>query len=388
MRDAMALQRRRRLMLLQNPSLKSGNVAASSPADSRGFSDAVHSEPEADGATSQSARHSEAAAQLFHQCGGRRGRVLLVEMAGVEPQSLPLERPFVLIGRDRCCDLRIDDPTVLPRQAYVQWIDGRLFVCSLSTPSQKAPAIATWLDHTPVNVGPFRLSVTDHESTATPQDRSQHSNGMVARGDADPLSKSPALANEIPQVQLRFHGVEQTDNLWPVDRQLTLIGGGSQCKLRLEHADIPTVLAGLIRTPTSLWLVNLGGDDSLLVNDRPAAVQSLDIGDVLQMGPFQAEVTAAPISLKRARPVPADDSRGGEATVGDAGSSAVRELTTRHRQRLGTLSESLATVQTYLDAAHLDAVPELKSELQRYVLQAQRHHREMQEALDQLSQRK
>jgi hypothetical protein len=65
--------------------------------------------------------------------------------------------------------------------------------------------------------------------------------------------------------------------------------------------------------------------------------------------------------------------------------SAVRELAARHRRRLGALNKSLDAVQLHLDSAHLDAVPELKSAVQQYVLYAQRHHREVQDALERLS---
>ena len=114
------------------------------------------------------------------------------------------------------------------------------------------------------------------------------------------------------------------------------------------------------------------------MNQQSTSLHSLDFGDLVQLGPFQAEVSAAALSLKTLRTSAVDDSP-------KPARSSVKDLTNRHRERLGTLTKSLEAVQHYLDAEHLDSVPELKSSLQRYVLQAQRHHREMQEALDELS---
>jgi hypothetical protein len=67
--------------------------------------------------------------------------------------------------------------------------------------------------------------------------------------------------------------------------------------------------------------------------------------------------------------------------------TTIQELATEHRQRLGELNKSLDSVQVYLDSEHLNTVPDLKMALQKYILHAQRHHREMQEALERMSER-
>ena len=369
----MAVQRRRRMMLRQNTQNPADTVAAFSRTETVAEVKTVRSASVPNGDL-QPIRQ-----QLLRESGGRSDTELRVEITGHEAQIVPLNQPFVLIGRNPSCDIRFDHPGVLPRHLYLQWIDGRLFCCTLGMPSQKSPAVGIWIGEEPVTVGPFQLSVIDSESLPSLAPESLPSrNSDDPQVDFDPLGKSAELASDVPQVQLTFTGVEQSDNFWPVDRPLTLIGCGSQCKLRLDHADIPTVLAALYRTPTSLWLINLADEESLRVNEQSTLLQSLDFGDLVQLGPFQAEVSAASLSLKTLRTAAIEDSP-------KPARSSVKELTNRHRERLGTLTKSLAAVQLYLDAEHLDSVPELKSSLQRYVLQAQRHHREMQEALDQLS---
>ena len=350
MRDAGTLQRRRRLMLLHHDAthVKDDVVAGIQP-----------------GMVAVRTTDTEAARrQLFQECQGRTGLQLIVEVSGkAHPRKLSLDRPFALIGSDQHCDLRIDHPGVLPQHAYLQWINGRLFCCSLGSSDSQVTA---WVDRKPITLGPFRISVPDIES--------------VPVGSADPQSRNSELAADVPQVQLSFDGVEQRDNLWPVDRFLTLIGRGSQCKLRLDHPAIPNVLASLIRTSGSCWLINLGRHPALHVNDQPTLLESLDIGDILHLGAFRAEVSTAPFSLKATRPVPQQAPPSEPKRT-----AAVRELATRHRQRLGVLNKSLEAMQVYLDAEHLEGVPELKTALQQYVLHAQRHHRDVQEALERLS---
>ncbi len=364
----MAVQRRRRMMLRQNSQNSADTVAAFSRTETVSEVKTVRSVSVPNG-------DFPARQQLLRESGARTTAELRVEITGHEAQVVRLDQPFILIGRSPTCDVPFDHPAVLPRHLYLQWIDGRLFCCTLGMPSQKSPALGIWIGEEPVLVGPFQLSIIESDDLPSLTTQQTGDNSLMG---SDPLGKSVELANDVPQVQLTFAGVEQSDNFWPVDRPLTLIGCGSQCKLRLDHADIPTVLAALYRTPTSLWLINLADDDSLRVNEQATVLQSLDFGDLVQLGPFQAEVSAASLSLKTLRTGPIEDSP-------KPARSSVKELTNRHRERLGTLTKSLAAVQHYLDAEHLDSVPELKSSLQRYVLQAQRHHREMQEALDQLS---
>ncbi|HEY4260207.1 MAG TPA: FHA domain-containing protein [Schlesneria sp.] len=340
MRDASTLHRRRRLRLLQNDNFKAetGSRVNSAPAP-------VDVE--------------ESRGQLFEDCAGQSGLQLLIEVKGeAHARKVSLNRPYLLIGSDTQCDVRIKQPSVLPYHAYVQWIDGRLFCCGLG----EAQPPGTWIGPKPVVLGPFRVSVPDLD---------------LAIGQQDPQSKSSELAEEVSQIQLKFAGVEQSDNLWPVDRRLTLIGRGAQCKLRLDHPEIPIVLAALVRTNRACWLVDLQHNERLQVNDQLIdSLQRLDVGDNLRLGEFQAEVTAASFA---AEPVVA------EPTPIIPKVTSVRELADQHRTHLGTLSESLEMVQYYLDTDHLDGFPELKTAIQQYVLHAQRHQRETQAALENLA---
>ena len=369
MRDAMALQRRRRLMLLQSntPSAENGNesvldMAEESQLNTTGIG------TEFDVAALDSARD-----HLFHECQGRCGMHLLVELPGAtQPERLDLDRPFLLIGRDPDCDLRLDHLDVSPRQVYLQWVAGHLFCTDLgsdagSRPGRRTPKANPWVERQPLQIGPCRLTLVGEESGTTPA--------------FNPLDRSPQLATEFPQVRLKFDGVEQSDNQWPVDRPVTLIGRGSQCKLRLNHPDMPLVQASLLRTPSGCWLIDLAGQGTTLVNDRPVSFAPLDIGDGLQLGPFRVTVTAAAFGVmgqsdsRTKSPEP-------ETAVQD---KAIVELATRHRKLLGELNEGLSEVQSYLDAEPLDEAPQLKAAIEQYVRQASRHHREMFETLDALA---
>lgn len=365
-RDAMALQRRRRLMLLQSDATSAG----------KGDESADGSQLTATGLETEfdvAALDAAAREQLFDECRGRRGTHLLVELPGVaHPERLELDQPFLLIGRDHDCNLRLDHPGVGSRRVYLQWVAGHLFCTDLDgeadpRPGRRTPKSNPWVDCQPVQVGPCRLTIVGEESHTTPA--------------FSPLDRSPQLAAEFPQVRLKFDGVQQSDNQWPVDRPLTLIGRSSQCKLRLNHPDMPLVQASVLRTPAGCWLIDLAGQGTTLVNGRPVRFASLDIGDALQLGPFHVTVTAAAFGVTNSN-ASRTTSPAPEKPVPD---HAVVELAARHRELLGELSEGLSEVQSYLDVESLDEAPQLRAALDQYVRQASRHHREMLELLESLA---
>lgn len=298
--------------------------------------------------------------RFFRDCCGQSGLRVMVEVPGqAHPRLRDIDQPCLIIGRDATCDMRVDHPDVAPRHAYLQWIEGRIYGFSLTTPEPGKPS-GGWISRKPVTIGPLRISIPEFD---------------LPIGPDDPQSRSAVLAADVPQVQLKFSGVAERDNLWPVDRRLTLIGRAPACRLRLDHPQIPLVLASLIRTASSCWLLDLSGADQLRVNGLPVKAVSLDVGDAIQMGPFAAEVSTTPYSPKPFAEIPATT----------AEPSAVSELAVRHRQRVGTLNKSLEAVKLFLDEEHLNVVPELKTALQRYISQAQKHHREIQDAIERLA---
>lgn len=220
--------------------------------------------------------------RLFAECRGKQSVTLQIEQPDAAPIVVIMDRPYLLIGRGSACDLQLDHEEIKPRHCYLQWIDGELFCCDIAQrnsffPDRHASSHSRWFDREPISIGPYRLSLIGEE-VSQPLDFS-------------PLERSPQLAAEYPHLGLQFDGVEQTNNLWPVNRMLTMIGRGSQCKLRLNHKSIADVHACLIRTPHGCWLVDLINDGTTGVNGKAIRLSPVDIGDTLQLGSFQIEVT-------------------------------------------------------------------------------------------------
>jgi pSer/pThr/pTyr-binding forkhead associated (FHA) protein len=251
--------------------------------------------------------------RLFVECGGRSATTLRFLFADAPPVTVVMDRPNFLIGSAPNCDLVLSHAEIHPHHALLQWVNGSLFYCDLTSSTSNGStsngstsngstsngstsngstsdgptshggtrpqsAEGVWVRHEPVCVGPYQLLVQADETSPPPED--------------SPLVRSPRLANELPQIALQFQGVAQSENQWPVDRILTVIGRGSQCRLRLNHESIPQVLSCLLRTPTSCWIIDIAGAGTTTVNGRPVTISPIDIGDNLQLGTFSVDVIA------------------------------------------------------------------------------------------------
>ena len=222
--------------------------------------------------------------RMMMECRARAATRIRIEFAGKDTQFVSMNRPYLLIGSNPTCDVRLDHDEVKPHHTFLQWVNGQIFCCDLvprSGAEQRQQINGKWFGHDPISIGPFRLTLDNHEHPI--------------KVDESPLDRSSQLAEEFPQLAFQFVGVEQNENLWSVNRTLTMIGRGSQCKLRLNHPTMSNVQACLLRTRHCCWLIDIEGAGTTGVNGRAISVAPIDIGDILQLGPFQIEVVTTSI---------------------------------------------------------------------------------------------
>lgn len=275
-------KRRRRVRLIQNLAYEADQASRSAPVEL-----AVASEAESHRNDITFLRE-----RLIRDCQPISSAKLRAERKGSPPLEIGLGRPFLIVGRHQGCDLRLDHPQISLRQLLLLWIEGRLFCCDIAPAKglfsrPVASSIGQWVDGRPMIVGPYRLQIAN--ASLTPSGNS-------------PLDRCQQLTNHYPLLALRFDGVAQSENVWAVDRVLTLIGRSAACKLRLNHPSLAPVQACLLRTPTGCWLIDLAGNGGTQVNGQTVAFAAIDPGDELQLGCFFAEVGTLNISAPTATP--------------------------------------------------------------------------------------
>lgn|GEM_PF-2828330 len=273
MRDMKSNQRRRRVRLINN-------VEDRTNKRHRSAASALLSATESAAAR----RDLEMTRQeLISACKARSSTRLVVEHPGAPPMFVVMKGASLMLGSDAACDVQLNHEDVSPRHCLLQWVESGLFCCDISPRThlfadRNWSANGRWMDREPIQIGPYRLSVAEEDFPEPPA--------------FSPFDRSPILADEYPQLGLQFVGVEQKNNIWPVNRLLTIIGRGVQCKLRLNHASMAQVQSCLLRLPTGCWLMDLANENTTLVNGRPIRLSSVDVGDVLEVGPFKVEVVA------------------------------------------------------------------------------------------------
>ncbi|WP_373649506.1 FHA domain-containing protein [Schlesneria sp. DSM 10557] len=283
MRELRNTQRRRRLRIIKAKDARSEERIRSVGSSSENPANLTRSRETAE----------QNRKRLAADCQAQIPVRLRIEHPAQESLQMQMGRAHLLIGSDPSCDIQLDHAAVHPQHAALQWIDGHLFYLDLSPKTANdahARSAGHWVDHRPISIGPFQLFREDPQVPSPPA--------------ASPLERSPVLTSHVPQLALQFLGVEQSDNKWPINRLLTMVGRGAQCKLRLNHPSMPHVQACLIRTEQSCWLIDVVRAGTTGVNGRAIRLAPISVGDVLQLGPFRVEVVETTFAPLPAPPPP------------------------------------------------------------------------------------
>ena len=249
--------------------------------------------------------------QFSDVCGvmADRGELMVKSPEGTLIKRLALDRPGILVGRANGCDIRLQHPEVRYRHAYLQCVDDRILVCDLGkrTRSRRARRNVVselFNDNDVVSVGPYSIHLSRNEGIER-----AHSD----RPSVDPMAPSGIYAgeHELPKITLDLFAGAAIPTKFDVRHDLTLIGKGSACKVRLVHRSVSKVHCSLVRTRSGLWVVDLlGRGAGTLVDGRRIKFAQLHNGSILQVGKFSARISineAEPptIATVNAPPLPA-----------------------------------------------------------------------------------
>ena len=238
--------------------------------------------------------------QFWDACGANAPlRLLVWERGRSDPKEHQFPRPFAILGRCDPADLTLDDPHISRRHAAVMVIGGRAFCVDLGSRSALswggAPRRAGWIESGRlVEVGPYRIAATSPNRSPEPGE------------PTDPLGvPTPAAARADRLVLETVANAASAPVRWSVDRTLTLVGRGPECRFRLSDPGISRIHCALLWLDASLWLVDLFGREGTAVNDAPRRWAPLNVGDRLALGRHQFFVRReSPTALGLPGPAP------------------------------------------------------------------------------------
>jgi pSer/pThr/pTyr-binding forkhead associated (FHA) protein len=203
-------------------------------------------------------------------------------------------QPFLVIGRRPESDLVLDHWQVSRRHAYLQLIEGRYYCVDLGSRTGTHGGDATersgWLERgRAIQIGPY--AVRPESPTTAPK----------------PAGPPLAVTWELP-------GRAIGQAVWRMDRHLALIGRSPACKIRIVESDVSKFHCSVVLTAHGVWVVDLLGQNGILVNDKPVRCARIEDGDELRIGrhTLRARYDSPPLPL----PLPRTEALSGSTNPG------------------------------------------------------------------------
>lgn len=199
-----------------------------------------------------------------------------------QPEYHEIDSPFAIIGRSADCHISIPQPTVSYRHLYFQVIHGRVLCLDLFSANGTkwdGPETNGWLSPE------HRLEVGNHHVQI-------FDDGWVFDASVpSPLDFRPRKDAPRPEFGLlplaRLELIGGTQQEWPINRVVTLIGRDERCRIKIIDDQISKVHCSLLLLPSGLWAVDLLGRNGIRVDGAECNCQFLAHDSTLTIGPYQ-----------------------------------------------------------------------------------------------------
>jgi pSer/pThr/pTyr-binding forkhead associated (FHA) protein len=209
-----------------------------------------------------------------------------MELADEATQQLLIHQPFALIGRHPRADVRLDDPQVSRRHAYLQVLGGFVYCIDLHSRTgthweDGSERRSDWFGLSQVvKIGPCRLRLIKGGREGIP----------AGAEILTPLESGDRGAGAPPEVVLEFLNARTIVPPWPMNRPVVLMGAAAECKVRMRDLQVSGFHCSLVNTRKGLWAVDLCGRGGIAVNGVSLRMARLDDGDQLQVGDITVRV--------------------------------------------------------------------------------------------------
>ena len=209
-----------------------------------------------------------------------------LEFMKQEVRQFETLRPFVRLGRDVKCDIRLEDPTISRRHAYFQVVCGQLLCVDLGSRKgirwAQGPAQWGWLRHEePIIVGAFRVTLLEPILLLP---------GFDMAPSKNPLRSEDDTTSSISPLTLEFLQPHATQELLRVRRQVSLIGRSKGCKIRFDDPGLAKFHCSLVVTPSGPWILDLVSRSGTKVNGEPVVYAPLEDGAHVEVGSLKFRV--------------------------------------------------------------------------------------------------
>lgn len=309
---------------------------------------------------------------FFEDCGGDpQFQLSCFNEETKEAEVVPLEKPFMLVGRSGECDICFKDREVSYRHAYLQLLNERLLVVDLGSRTGTSwkgnRRRSGWLlPGREVQFGPHLIKLVRLNKYEDDYPKEGESNLELRELIAK--EQKNADTRPFPHATLELLSVNSkspTGKTLVLKPGVTLIGRSRVAQIRLKHDSVSHVHSSLVLTQNGLWLIDLLGRGGSYVNGEQVEFALLQRGDVLSVGAFHLRVETghmkpltgkARAQLKNPPPEEAEEPR---RVNGNATHMQQEDVSTQHIQAIKPDEDQVSTQSGSVDSSSvLDEDPQ------------------------------
>lgn len=221
----------------------------------------------------------------------------VTSVKGDKTAKIVVNKPFAFIGSNLHCDVNLPNPAVSKRHVYLQLIGGRLYCIDQASREGifwgERQRLFGWLDlGQSLRVGPYEVMLVEGAGAEDCSAREATNQGPILVEAEKP---------ELPQASVQINETL----IFPLHRQLTIIGSSKYCHLELDHQDVSRVHASLLRTHDGKhWIIDLMSRTGVKVNGIRCQVSPLKDGDVIKIGNYSTSFKLKSLVLSETSPQP------------------------------------------------------------------------------------
>ncbi len=203
-----------------------------------------------------------------------------------DPLEFSFSAPFVVIGRGRRADLRLNHPDVSLRHTYLQTVGGHMYCVDLESRTgisrDSGRRSGDKIDEgESIRIGPFQVHVIDWRS----------SDEIETFDDEEDQSNDEEISDLAVRVNVEvLNGKKGGRRFRPVEEVITLVGNAPGSHLRLKDASMSKSHCALVRTAEALWCVDLLGRGGTRLNGAEIRIGRLYDGDLLHVGKAKLKI--------------------------------------------------------------------------------------------------
>ena len=224
-----------------------------------------------------------------------------------------LTRQLTVLGREKDCDIVIDDPSTSRHHAEIYWDHGRVQLVDRSSTNgtlvnrQAARGPVLLIDGDILDLGTQRYRFVLTQAAARPSqnvEEREHGESEIETTKVASISSVTPSPDPTPLL-LAGLSLELAGASWVVDQAVTTIGRDSTLDICIPHESVSRRHAQIVRQQSGYFLSDLDSSNGTYQNgERLSAPSLLAHGDIVRIGSVELQCDYEPLPPSQQTTIP------------------------------------------------------------------------------------